>query len=250
MCYNGSVFVLGAKTGATSFLANPAGTLLAGDILAGADGVYCNPAEWNCTDGGHDVSGIGLVNNFFRTNDTGALNTVWLGYRAQSLGTKYVDAFLSAAGKFKNGLDLTTATLDTNESAISLKADQRIYFNNYATPTGGSGVSWVTNNYNGEYLTYRSTSGETLFYAENTIQFGVGKIASSVNYIRASGSIASTAPSLISTGSDTNIDIKLYAKGSGVVDLGTQTSGSASGLAGYMVIKVSGTSYKVPIYSM
>jgi len=311
MCYNGSVFVSGARAGATSFLANPAGGLFTGEVTAGSDGVYSNPAEWNCADNGYDISGIGLVNNFNRTNNTGALNTVWMGYRAQSTGTKPVDAFLSAAGAggFNNGLDLVTADFGTNQSAISLKASQRIYFNNTATPTGGSGVAWVTNNYGGEYVSYSSALGLTTFYGQNTPQFAVARIANSVNYLAVNGAPTGLGPQLRSvgtdtdinmglvtkgtgsyffysnnslnvqfaisgsetsavnyvtasgtatgngtgftaTGSDTNIDIKLSAKGTGVVDLGTQTAATAGALIGYMVIKISGTSYKVPYYAM
>ena len=250
MCYNGSVFVLGAKAGATSFLANPAGALFTGEVIAGSNGIFCNPAEWNCTDDGYDVSGIGLVNTFNRDNNTGALNTVWIGYRAQSIGSKPVDSFLSAAGLFNNGLDLVKADFGANQSAVSLKASQRIYFNNTATPTGGSGIDWVTNNYGGEYLAYSSSAGQTQFFGQSTVQFAVARAASAVNYVTASGAIASAMPSLTATGSDTNIDIKLNAKGTGVVDLGTQTAATAGALFGYMAVKISGTSYKIPLYAV
>lgn len=154
MCYNGSVNVSGTKAGSTSFLANPAGALFAGEVATSTDGTYCNPAEWNCQDNGYDVAAIGLVNNFFRTNDTGAKNAVWIGYRVQSLGTKPINSFLSFSGTANNGLDLVTGNFGTNQSAISLKAQQRIYFNNTATPTGGSGIAWVTNNYSSDYIQY------------------------------------------------------------------------------------------------
>jgi hypothetical protein len=308
MCYNGSVNVSGAKAGATSFLANPAGALFAGDVATSQNGTYCNPAEWNCSDNGYDVAAIGLVNNFTRTNNTGALNVVWMGYRAQSVGTVACDSFVSASGLWNNGLDLVTANFGTNQSAISLAASQRIYFNNTATPTGGSGVAWVTNNYGGEYVSYNASLGLTTFYGDNTPQFAVGKTASSVNYIAANGSPTGVGPQLRATGTDTNInlgfttkgtgryffysnttspqfsiagsvttavnyvtasgaatgvapnltasgpdtdiDIKLNAKGTGVVDFGTQTGAAAGALVGYMVIKISGTSYKIPYYAM
>lgn len=309
-CYSGSSFVTGTRAGSTSFLANPAGVLFNGGVSCGTDGVYCNPAEWNCDDRGYDVAAVGLVNNFNRTNNTGAKNVVWMGYRAQSTGTKAADSFLSASGLWNNGLDLVTATLGTNQSAVSLKAAQRIYFNNTATPTGGSGIAWVTNNYGGEYVSYNSALGLVTFYGQNTPQFATARTASSVNYISAGGAPAGVGPQFRSTGTDTNInigyvtkgtgfhlfysnettstqfaisgnttasvnyvlasgaatgssplliadgtdaniDLKLYAKGSGgYVDLGTQTAGSAGALVGYMVIKISGTSYKIPYYAM
>lgn len=312
VAYNASGFVTGTRAGSTSFLANPAASVINGGVSAGADGVYLNPAEWNCTDSGYDVAGVGLVNNFNRTNNTGAKNVVWMGYRAQSIGTKPVDAFLSAAGSggFNNGLDLVTADFGTNQSAISLKASQRIYFNNSATPTGGSGVAWVTNVYGGEYVSYNSSLGLTTFYGQDAPQFAVARTASAVNYVSvngapaglspqfraigsdtnvnfgfmtkgtgsyffysnatastvqfaisgsatsavnyvtALGTVTGSGPGFTATGSDTNIDIKLNAKGTGVVDFGTQTDITAGASAGYMVIKVSGVSYKVPLYAI
>jgi len=232
MCYNGSVYVSGAKAGATSFLANPAGGLLAGEINAGANGIYCNPMEINCTDNGFDVAAIGLVNNFSRTNNTGALNTVWIGYRAQSNGTKPLDAFLSIAGTggANNGLDLVNGVFGANQSAISLAAEQRIYFNNTSTPTGGSGINWCTNNYGGEYMAFNASREQTIVYGQNAPQLAIGRTASAVNVLAINGSATTNAPTISSQGSDTNIDILLIPKGSGGV-----SSTSTIRTAGYTV---------------
>ena len=82
-------------------------------------------------------------------------------------------------------------------------------------------------------------------------QAEIAYVANSVNYPTLLPSVSGAGYAGVdATGTDTNIDIKLSAKGSGVVDLGTQTSGSAGGAAGYMVIKVSGNTYKVPLYSV
>jgi hypothetical protein len=92
------------------------------------------------------------------------------------------------------------------------------------------------------------------FFYSNTganVQFAIsGTETSAVNYVTASGTATGIGPGLTATGADTNIDIKLSAKGTGVVDLGTQTAAAAGALVGYMVIKISGTSYKVPYYAM
>ena len=156
--YVAQAYVSGTKAGSTSFLANPAAGMFGGNVSAGSDGVYLNPAEWSCSDGGYDVAAVGLVNSLFRYNNTGAKNVFWAGYRCSSNGTKPVDSFLSAGGLFNNGLDLVTATFGTNQCAISLKATQRMYFNNDATPTGGSGIAWVTNVYNNDYMEYRAST--------------------------------------------------------------------------------------------
>lgn len=103
-----NVFVDGAKPGATSWLANPAGAMIAGQNFAGANGVYLQGVgDINLNDNGFDVTGIPLVLNMNRTNNTAALGETWIGSRIQSSGTKPVDAFYSGYGKAAIGLDLS-----------------------------------------------------------------------------------------------------------------------------------------------
>jgi len=68
---------------------------------------------------------------------------------------------------------------------------------------------------------------------------GVGGSTSAVNYLDASGSAAGIGPSLSSQGSDTNIDLALTPKGTGVVQFGTYTA-TVTAVAGYILIKDSG----------
>ena len=161
VCYNGSVFVTGTKSGSTNFLANPAGVLFNGDMQAGANGVYLNPYETVCADAGYDIACIGLVNNFNRTNATGAKSAVWQGYRAQSTGAATCDALISATGKWVSGLDLSMSGLDfgANKAAISLKGNDRIYFNNAATSSGNLQADWRSTVFNGDYIEYNSAGG-------------------------------------------------------------------------------------------
>lgn len=125
--FNASGFIAGARSGATSFLANPAVTLFTGDATAGANGTYLNVREIQMNDGGYDVAGIGDVLNLNRTVGTGALNATWIGYRPQSVGSQPIDAFYSAVGSARIGLDLSTGTY--TQSAIALAANQTISFN-------------------------------------------------------------------------------------------------------------------------
>lgn len=159
VCYNGSVFVTGTKAGSTNFLANPAGVLFNGDMQAGADGVYLNPYETICTDAGYDVACVGIVNNFSRTNATGAKGVFWLGYRAQNIGAANCDALVSATGKWVSGLDLSMSSLDfgANKAAISLKANDRIYLNNAANASGNLTGDIRTTVFNGDYIEYNSS---------------------------------------------------------------------------------------------
>lgn len=183
-CYFGISFVTGTKAGSTNFLANPAAGIFGGQMNCGADGVYMNPYEVNLQDNGFDVACVGSVNNFTRTNNTGAKNVFWAGYLAQSIGSVAADSAFVPNGKWNNGLDLVNADFGTNKSAISLKEDQRIYFNNFATPTGGSGFAWVTNNYNNDYIKYgQGTDVGIQTYVNNVQSFTVRADAVTLNNI-------------------------------------------------------------------
>ena len=158
VCFNGSAFVTGTLAGSTSFLANPAAVLFNGDVGAGANGVYLNPYETICDDNGYDVACVGVVNNFVRSISTGAKGAYWIGYRAQNTGSASLDNLISATGKFLVGLDLSMSSLDfgTNKAAISLKANDRIYFNNAAGASGNLPGDIRTTSFNGDYFEYSS----------------------------------------------------------------------------------------------
>lgn len=158
VAYNASVFVSGAKEGARSWLANPAGSIINGDMSAGSSGVYLNPGEWMLRDKGNDVSGAGWVVNLDRSNNTGALDTYWQGYAAQSIGSKSIDDAFVARGNFKVGLNLTNTRLQADQSAIALKANQRIYGN---SRPAGPGL-WHQIELGGEYLSYGTAEGWVL----------------------------------------------------------------------------------------
>lgn len=68
-------------------------------------------------------------------------------------------------------------------------------------------------------------------------QFRVSNTANAVNYLQAVGSIASNAPVLSAQGSDTNIDLALTPKGTGLVRFGTHTATSDVAITGYIEIK-------------
>lgn len=161
-------FVAGVKPGATSFLANGAGGCIGGQIMAGADGVYLQGlGDINLADQGHDVSGIGLVLNSQRTNGGGANGATWMAIRPQSSGTVPIDAFYSAGGKARIGLDLTGATLldlagQPVKTAITLKAGQAIYGN--ATNTNPTRFARYTEA-GREWLGYEAASGWNLVVA-------------------------------------------------------------------------------------
>lgn len=169
MAYNASGFVRGAKSGATSFLANPAIGLFTGDATAGQNGVYLNVREIACDDAGYDIACIGDVVNFNRTVGTGALNATWIGYRPQSTGTQPIDAFYSASGPSKIGMDLSTASV--TQGAITLAADQTIHFD----ATNVSADKFPDETVVGTtYMKFNGTSEKYEFWVNGTKAFEFG----------------------------------------------------------------------------
>lgn len=147
-CYNANSFVLGTlKPGSSTFLTNPAGVLYNGGVFAGQSGVYLNPVEFSLNDQGFDVAGNGLVINFNRSVNTGALEAEWNGVRLQNSGSKPLDVgFMLINGGSGNGaqvgIDLSAANFPTTgtwvNAAVTLKANQRIYFDATGTDVGAS----------------------------------------------------------------------------------------------------------------
>jgi len=186
MAYNATGFVTGTKAGSTTFLANPAVSLFAGDMNAGADGVYLNIYETVASDYGYDVGCIGIVNNFNRTNATGAKSAIWNGYRAQNIGSASCDALISATGKWVTGIDFAMSTTDfgANLAAISLKSGQRIYFNNVATASGTLNADYRTTVFNGDYISYSSGASAIVIAAGGSpsLQVGSSVVISAVTF--------------------------------------------------------------------
>lgn len=157
-----SSFVTGTKPSATSFLANSAGGALGGGVFAGADGVLLQGiGDIDLTDNGHDVAAIGFSVNAIRTNVTGALGATWMMIRPQSQGSKPIDAFYSAGGKSRIGLDFTGVNLlnldgtTASNAAIATKA----------------GMMWFGNATNTDPLRFANTTvtgTETFGYSATT----------------------------------------------------------------------------------
>lgn len=234
VAFNASVFVAGTRAGSTHWLANPAGVLFNGDMTAGANGVYFNPRELFLDDAGYDVAAIGDVINMKRTNDTGAKSAVWTAARYQSIGTKPVDNIISAVGRFTVGLDFSMTGLDfgTNKAAISLKAGDRIYLNNAATASGQLTADWRTTVFNGDYIDYSSGGMNFVVGGSNGLRVSTTEVYASKRVkmlqsfdVVSSGNIASTVGA----------------------------AGVASPLPAapvtYLIVKLDGTNYKIPVYN-
>lgn len=175
--YNARVRVGGfVDPSSTSWLANPAGSIINGSMGATADYVYLNSLEFALDDGGYDVTAIGPVINLNRTVANGAhgrqMSTMWHGMRVQSTGAASVDTILSGFGKFYGGLDFSMPALQfQNQAAILLKQDDRIYFASSADAAVSPSLAANTRATNGlttNYLTYDSST--------QRIRFNVGGV--------------------------------------------------------------------------
>lgn len=163
VAYNASVYVTGTRSGSTSFLANPAGVIINGDMQGGTDGVYLNPGEWHLSDLGNDIAAIGWVVNLDRSDATGAKNAWWAGFRAQSTGSADADSAFSVAGAFKFAFDASQGTYPNN-AAFVMKADHRFYGNATAD---ASGLNRYPNSLGTSYFTFSSSLGAWHFVTDN-----------------------------------------------------------------------------------
>lgn len=123
------------KGSATSFLANPASFMFAGQATASKALVYVQGVgDINISDGGFDIAAVAFVTNMTRTVGTGAINSTWIAYRSQSIGAIATDAAFSHQGPTYIGLDVVGATFQdragtSSKAAVAMKANDRIYAN-------------------------------------------------------------------------------------------------------------------------
>ena len=84
----------------------------------------------------------------------------------------------------------------------------------------------------------KGTGGHDFYTAGNSFirQFAIAHTASAVNYLQVTGGATGASTTLSAQGSDTNIDLALTPKGTGVLSFGTYTAGILA-QAGYITIK-------------
>jgi hypothetical protein len=75
-------------------------------------------------------------------------------------------------------------------------------------------------------------TGQTFFNNNGVNQFSIGNTASAVNYLQVTGGATTGGPSLLSQGSDTNVDLLLKTKGTGTLNFYTN-SGTLQFLIGH-----------------
>jgi hypothetical protein len=63
------------------------------------------------------------------------------------------------------------------------------------------------------------------------------RVATSVNYLAVTPAVTTGSPALGAVGSDTNIDLLLQGKGTGLVRFGTHTGGADTTSNGYITVR-------------
>lgn len=201
--------------GATTWLANPAVTCISGNLAAssGGAGGFSNPINFVVADNGFDIAAVMQSTAGNRANNTAALNQVWLGTYWQSTGPKAWDAFYSAVGPVKVGVDLTAITTQASglvHAGMIMKAGDCVYFNG----TAGTPPSLVAATTGGDSICYSSGSSGLIFSTGGSAAFEV--IAGqnvSVNFLNAIGGMAVSGTG-VQIGSPTGGD-----KGAGTINI-------------------------------
>jgi hypothetical protein len=119
-----------------------------------------------------------------------------------------------------------------------------------------SNLTGATNNYGfygaiavgtGRFNFYSAGTAANVFVGTTSIGGIVGAeslratpVASAVNYLNVIGAITTASPAIQAAGSDTNIDVTLTPKGTGVLRYGTLTANADAPITGYITIKDSG----------
>ena len=137
----------------------------------------------------------------------------------------------------------TFRTNDTNQTQFQISHTASAV--NYVQVTGGAtGVGTIISTQGSDanatfLIRSKGTSAISLQSGAGATTFEAVPVTSSVNFLRATPAIAGSAPILSAIGSDTNIDLALTPKGTGVVTFGTYTA-SILTPTGYIEIKDSG----------
>ena len=236
---------LGAISGAESLRVTPVASAVnylnvQGNATTGAPILSAQGSDTNINvlllskgTGGH-VFTTGSVANpqFVISNTTSAVN-----YLQVTGGATGGGATLSAQGSDTNvsmqmvskGTGVFRFTSSTGADSI-IRAERTGATSSFIDLIAFSGSTTLRSG--GAYPILLGTNG-------GVTQLAVAHTASAVNYLQATGGVTGDTPKISAQGSDTNIDLSLSPKGTGVLLFGTYTAGVVA-QAGYITIKDAG----------
>jgi|688.fasta_scaffold275956_1 hypothetical protein len=206
-----------------------------------------------------DVANLGAVQQIFpsflpSTNLTTALwvavggeITEVVGNTAGSvscaIGIVRNDAENRSTVNFEKGIVFDSraleGTLGTSGAGVAIAFSSCHYMHWYNTSNQlvsslGSSVQTAAN---GQKITFTDSGVLFSAVADNTNQFQINTTVSSANILAATSSVTGSPPSISASGSDTDIDIALFPKGTGLVRYGSHTATSDVPITGYIEIK-------------
>jgi hypothetical protein len=165
------------------------------------------------------------------------------GSVSAAIGIVRNDAQNRTTCNFEKGIVFDSRALEgttgTSGAGIAIAFSSCHYMNWYNTSNNltSSIGSEVQTAANGQRMAF--TDSGILFsdVVGNTVQFQIYTTANSANRLAVSSVVAGQSPSVSAAGSDTNIDIALFPKGTGLVKYGTYTSTGDVACNGYIEIK-------------
>lgn len=186
-----------------------------------------------------------------------AANMPGMGYTFQSVGAA-IQIAVNNQGNYANvnfskGLYITSNAIEpTFNTAINLSLNHAIRWTGAGFSQLGAIQSTVSVASQATSLAF-TQFGLFVNNAGNypLLQINNSTSTSATNYFLFDAAIAGGTPTINAIGVDTNIDLKLFPKGTGKVDIAsTGVTGSAGAIAGYLPIKVNGTIYKLAFYAV
>ncbi len=183
------------------------------------------------------VTPVASAVNFLEINGAIAASKPFL-YANGSDASVSMNLVAKGAGSYT----FLTSTGTATQFVVAHTASAVNYLQVTGAPTGGVPYFLATGsdtNVDSGYLTKGSGFHRFWTNSVGNEQFRITHTASAVNYLQATGSATGAATSLSAQGSDTNIDLALTPKGTGVLAFGTYTAGIIA-QAGYITIKDAG----------
>jgi hypothetical protein len=180
-----------------------------------------------------------------------------MGYTFKSAGAAIQIAQNNGAGyanvNFTTGLYITDNAIEqTFNTAINLSQNHAIRWTGTGFSQLSSIGSYVSNASLGQFLSFTDT-GLVLSNAGNhpVLKVNNNVTTADTNFLLFEAYGTGSAPSIVTLGVDANIDLKLFPKGTGKLNIiSTATTGSAGGIALYLPIKVNGVDYKLALYNV
>ena len=119
----------------------------------------------------------------------------------------------------------TNGTNQTNQMRVAHTASAVNYVQVTGAATGGRPTISAQGSDSAIAMNINAKGGSIIAFSNNgtSTTFTINNTTSQVNYLQVTGGIAGSAPVMLSQGTDTNIDLALTPKGTGVVKVGSNT---------------------------